>query len=75
VAASLLHALGLNELITSNLEEYEQQALYLLADPSVLNKIRKRLWRARTKTDVFDGKAFARKLETAYHQIWQRYWP
>ena len=75
VAASLLHTLGLRELITSNLEEYEQQALYLLTDPSALTKLRKRLWRARTKTDVFDGKAFARKLEAVYHQIWQRYWP
>ncbi len=71
VAGSLLHALGLDALITTNLHDYEQKALYLLENPGALTVLRAQLWRARTDTDVFDGKAFAHKLEQAYQQIWQ----
>ena len=40
VAASLLAAAGLPELVTHNLEDYEQLALLLAADASLLRELR-----------------------------------
>jgi protein O-GlcNAc transferase len=41
VAASLLDAVGLPELIANGLEEYEALALQLAADPDRLSMLRK----------------------------------
>ena len=43
VAASLLHAVGIPELITSNLEDYQTLALKLARDPALLAEIKARL--------------------------------
>jgi predicted O-linked N-acetylglucosamine transferase (SPINDLY family) len=69
----LLHALELPELITSNLEEYEQTALRLTKDPERLRELRARLHAARESTGVFDGARFARKLESAFAKMWEIY--
>lgn len=71
VGASLLQALGLPELITHDLASYEAQALRLLGQPKKLSALRQKLWHARSATDVFDGVAFARKLEAAYDGMWR----
>lgn len=75
VAASLLHAIGLPELVTHSLDEYEKLALRLARDASLLREFRERLWRNRRTNPLFDGARLARHLEAAYttmHDIWQR---
>src|SRR4029077_12805411 len=47
VAASLLHAVGLPELVTDSLEDYEALALRLAAEPSMLRGVRERLQQNR----------------------------
>ena len=47
VAAALLHAVGLPELITSNLREYEDLAVRLGRSPNLLRSLRKRLLNAK----------------------------
>ena len=72
VAASQLRAIGLPELATANLEEYEALALRLARDPVLLSSWRDRLARNRTTTPLFDTDRLRKSLEAAYLQMWQR---
>jgi protein O-GlcNAc transferase len=71
VAASLLAAVGLPELITRTLEEYEALAASLAGDPERLRSIRDNLARNRLTCPLFDTARFTRHLEAAYEQMWQ----
>jgi predicted O-linked N-acetylglucosamine transferase (SPINDLY family) len=73
VAASLLHAIGLPELITNSLAEYEALALTLACDPDRLGAVRQRLLQNGARYPLFDTKAFTRNLETAYQVMWERH--
>lgn len=66
VAASLLHAVGLPELVTERLADYEVMALTLAHDPAALSVLRQTLARNRTTQPLFDTDRFRRHLEQAY---------
>ena len=66
VGASLLTALGLPELITGSLADYEALALALARAPARLADLRARLAVQRTAAPLFDCRRFARDLERAY---------
>ena len=66
VAASQLLALGLPELITQSLEEYEALALALARDPARLTALRARLAAARTTAPLFDAEAMRQNVERAF---------
>ncbi len=72
VAAGLLHAIGLPELVTTSLAEYEQRALTLARDPQQLAAIREKLARNRDTTPLFDSAEFTRGLESVYRTMWER---
>lgn len=72
VAASLLNAVGLPELIAYSLEEYEALALKLATGPATLADIRARLARNRTTHPLFDTDRFRRHIESAYITMWER---
>jgi protein O-GlcNAc transferase len=71
VAASLLKAVGLPELITSSLVEYEVLALRLARDPPLLAAIRSKLAQNRKTYPLFDTARFTRHIESAYETMWQ----
>ena len=71
VAGSLLRAIGLPELVTSSLEEYEALALRLARDGDLLAALRARLARNRLTHPLFDTERFARNIEAAYRQMWE----
>ena len=73
VAASLLEAVGLPELITSTEDEYEALAVDLAIHPPRLAELRHRLAVNRRAAPLFDTRLFTRHLETAYQQIHRRY--
>jgi predicted O-linked N-acetylglucosamine transferase (SPINDLY family) len=73
VATSLLHAIGLPELVTYSLDEYEALALRLAADGSLLRGLRERLKQNRLRFPLFDTDRFCRHIEAAYITMWQ-YW-
>jgi protein O-GlcNAc transferase len=67
VAASLLTAIGLPELIANSLEEYEAMALRFASEPHLLAKtIKPKLLKNRETHPLFDTARFTRNLETAY---------
>jgi protein O-GlcNAc transferase len=70
VAASLLRAVGLPELITHSLEEYEALAYTLATTPPMLADIRNRLAANRTTYPLFDTDRLRRHLESAYLTMW-----
>jgi protein O-GlcNAc transferase len=70
VAASLLHAVGLPELVTRNLAEYETLALRLATEPSLIRGFRDRLDRNRLSFPLFDSDRFCRHMEAAFKTMW-----
>ncbi len=73
VAASLLTAVGLPELITQSAAEYETTAENFAAEPALLAKMRDRLTRNRESCALFDTARMTRHLEAAYLQMSQRH--
>jgi protein O-GlcNAc transferase len=71
VAASLLHAIDLPELVTANLEDYEALAVKLADDPAFLQAIRQKLAHNRQTTSLFDTDRFRQHIETAYAKMWE----
>ncbi len=72
VASSLLHAMGLPELIAWTPIEYEELALALASDPERLGGLRARLAAQRESAPLFDTERYRRSLEAAYVLMWQR---
>jgi predicted O-linked N-acetylglucosamine transferase (SPINDLY family) len=71
VAASLLHAAGLPELVTRSLADYESLAMRLAADPALLQGYAQRLEEKRHTCALFDTARFARHIEAAYTAMWE----
>lgn len=73
VAASLLQAADLPELITETPEAFVATAISLARDPQRLQALRARLLAQRDTLPLFDTPAFARHVEQAYRTMWQRH--
>ncbi len=72
VAASLLQAAGLPDLITETADDYEALAAVLAQDPEKLADVRARLAQNRDTCPLFDTARFARHLEAAYRAMMAR---
>ncbi len=73
VAASLLNAIGLPELVTRTCNEYEELALELSTNRDKLFLIKQRLVENRLKYPLFDTKLFTKHIESAYQKMWERH--
>jgi protein O-GlcNAc transferase len=73
VAASLLTAIGLPELVTQNAPDFEALAIKLARDLEALAAIKAKLARNKTSTALFNTDRFRRHIEAAYEQMWQRF--
>jgi predicted O-linked N-acetylglucosamine transferase (SPINDLY family) len=73
VAASLLNAIDLPELITSTQEEYEIMAIDLAMNPKKLADIKVKLSKNRLTTPLFDTPLFSRNLEATYIKMYEGY--
>jgi protein O-GlcNAc transferase len=71
VAGSLLRAVGLPELVANTWEDYESIALDLSLSRKKCGELRARLDKNRERSDLFKMDVFARKIESAYEQMWQ----
>ena len=71
VATSLLRAVGLPELATQNLAEYEALAMQLATDPALLQSFRQRLAQNQATCALFDSDRFRRNLESAFSKMWE----
>jgi len=73
VAASLLNAVGLPELIALSGDQYEDLAVDLATDAQRLGRLKHRLTQNRLTTPLFDTRRFVRHLEVGYSRIYERY--
>jgi predicted O-linked N-acetylglucosamine transferase (SPINDLY family) len=71
VAASLLMAAGLPELVRRDLDSYAAFALKLALEPQLLEDLRRRVEGARA-SPLFDVRRYCRNIEAAYTQMWRR---
>ena len=72
VAASLLNAVGLPELIAGSREDYEALALKLAFNRELLADIKARLAQNRATYPLFNTDRFRRHIEAAYVTMWER---
>ena len=73
MAASLLRAVGCDELITRSLDEYQALALALAGDRARLAEIRQRLIDSREAAPLFDSPRFAIGIERLFERMAQRH--
>jgi len=73
VTASMLNAIGLNELVTHSIDAYRARALELANNSTLLSSIRERLELKRISSSLFDTKEFAVALEALFRSMWQRH--
>ncbi len=73
VAASVLTAAGLPELVTQNHSDFEALAIKLAGDPKAREKLRDKIAKNRSRCALFDTARFARTIEAAYRTMWERW--
>lgn len=69
VGSSLLHTIGLPELVAPSLAAYEVEAVRLATQPQALAALRLRLIINRAESPLFDSRRFVRHLEAAFVQM------
>lgn len=73
VAASLLKAAGLPELVTHSPQEYENLAVRIGTDAVLRTTLRAKLAAGRDSCVLFDTPRYVRHLEMAFEEMWRRY--
>ena len=73
MAASILNAICLPELITSSQEEYESLAIELALNPKKFTDLKLRLVNNRLTTPLFDTPLFTKNIEAAYIKMYDHY--
>ena len=73
VSSSLLNALGLKELITKNIGDYENLAIKLASDPNFIGTIKSTLEENLKKKPLFNCEKFTGNIEKAYLEIQRLY--
>jgi predicted O-linked N-acetylglucosamine transferase (SPINDLY family) len=73
VAASLLNAIELPELITTSQEQYEATAIELATNQEKLQAIKNKLEHNKLITALFDSPLFTKHIEAAFTQMYERY--
>lgn len=73
VASSQLMTLGCPELVAKDRQEYERIAIKLGIDQQYLRKMRAKVWRLRTASDLFSIQTYTRGLEGVYAKMWERH--
>lgn len=74
VAASLLNAVGLPELVTRSLDEYEDLALRIAHDSELRTALKSKLASHRTTWPLFDTARMTRHIEKALNEMWRRHY-
>jgi protein O-GlcNAc transferase len=73
ISNSMLHWIGLDDMIQPDIESYVARAIHLARHPEELAEVRERLQANRETMPLFQTARFAHHLEQAYLRIWERY--
>lgn len=73
VSSSVLKAVGLPEMVTNSLHQYETLATSLAHHPDELQAIREKLKKNRATKPLFNAATFIQNFESAYQEMWRRF--
>lgn len=73
MSSSILSAVGLPEMVTHSLADYEALAIRLAQQPNELQASRQKLLQNRLTMPLFDTPRFVRNLEIAFRKMWRIY--
>jgi len=73
MSASILNAVGLNDLILKDEDAYLKVAVELGNSPKLVGDIKERLRTNRLEKPLFDTQGFVKNLEKAYEEMWKRH--
>jgi predicted O-linked N-acetylglucosamine transferase (SPINDLY family) len=74
VSAGLLHTLGMPQLITSSVDDFEALATRLATDRVAYTKLRNELLEKRQSSPLFDVVSYTRVHEQAYLHLFQLFY-
>ena len=70
---SFLTNIGLTEMLTNSLDEYQRMAIHLANHPQQMQQIRQKLQKNRTEYPLFNTAERVKELEQVYQTMWQRF--
>ncbi len=73
ISTTMLTSIGMADMVVDDLDAYVARAIHLATHPDELAALAERLKRNRETTVLFDVPRFARHLEAAYAEMWQRH--
>ena len=73
VASSILHAIGLDELVTHNLADYENLVIHLAVEHQRIKDLKTKLGKHKSCFPLFDIARFIHNIEKAYQEMWNWY--
>ena len=73
VAASLLNTINLNELITTNIEDYKKLAIKIYNEKTYLDEIKKKIAVNKKNSNLFKSEVYTKNIERAYKKVHQNY--
>jgi protein O-GlcNAc transferase len=71
VGSSLLHAVGMGQLVTHNLDDYVNLTKALVQDKARLNSVKRMLVQNKALYPLFDAQRFVDDLESAFLRMWE----
>jgi protein O-GlcNAc transferase len=73
MASSILNAIGLKDMVTSSLKEYEELAVKLATNKEKLKEVKSRLEKNKHSKPLYNTELFTSNLEKAYREMWYSY--
>lgn len=73
ISTTMLTWIGMADMVVDDLDAYVARAIHLATHPEELAALADRVKRNRETTVLFDVPRFARHIEAAYTEMWQRY--
>jgi predicted O-linked N-acetylglucosamine transferase (SPINDLY family) len=73
MSAAILAAVGMPDWIARDEDDYVRIALDFAEEPALLEGIRQEMRQRLARTAVFDGRQYARSVESAYRDVWRRW--
>jgi protein O-GlcNAc transferase len=73
ISTTMLHWIGMSDMVMEDLDAYVSRAIHLATHRDELAALAERLRANRDSTPLFDTPRFARHIEAAYLEMWQRY--
>ena len=74
MGSSILHAVGLTDLITQTAQEYIHRSIHLAHQIDFLSQLRKTLRGNMHASPLMAGQAFTHHLEMIYKNMWKTWW-